>query len=291
MPDIIIGSNVSGVIAQPKEDDFFSQIESLIVYREMSDAPCPESIEIRPDVSAFGTFTFANAAEIIQRGYLAAQEQFDIWMEGHGSIVFHSHPTTEQKRQRFLAKQVPELVTKIEIEGLEENESQRMVKGITQGLQKVDFGQLETRYYAMWRDQRIRKVFPISTADTSLIGGDGYLMKFKVKKELPALVTMGGNFSSRSINTGMIAFQYYLLKNRDASLYGNSYFGKFYGSALIGAHWSTRSFRFPSSVSLEFIHKFSIPKTAKIIDIGGGDSKRWVDANSYGSSGNLLGLL
>jgi len=27
------------------------------------------------------------------------------------------------------------------------------------------------------------------------------------------------------------------------------------------------------AVSLEFIHKFSIPKTAKIIDIGGGDSK------------------
>jgi NTE family protein len=112
---------------------------------------------------------------------------------------------------------------------------------------------LENRYYALWRDQRIHKVFPLSTTDTTLNGGDGYLLRFKVKKELPALVTMGGNFSSRSINTGMIAFQYYLLKNRDASLYGNSYFGKFYASALIGAHWSTRSFRFPSSISMEFV--------------------------------------
>ena len=253
MPDIIIGSNVSGIIAQPKEDDFFSQIESLIVYREFNDTPCPESIEIRPDVSAFGTFTFGNASDIIQKGYSAAQEQLEIWLERNGAMVFHSHPTIEQKRKRFLAKQVPEVVTKIEIEGLDESESQRMVRGITMGLSKVDFSELETRYYALWRDQRIHKVFPLSTADTSMIGGDGYLLRFKVKKELPALVTMGGNFSSRSINTGMIAFQYYLLKNRDASLYGNSYFGKFYGSALIGTHWSTRSFRFPSSISIEFV--------------------------------------
>ena len=27
------------------------------------------------------------------------------------------------------------------------------------------------------------------------------------------------------------------------------------------------------AISLEFIHKFHIPKSAKIIDIGGGDSK------------------
>ncbi len=253
MPDIIIGSNVSGVIAQPKEDDFFSQIESLIVYREVNHHPCPESIEIRPDVSAFGTFTFSNAADIIQKGYVAAQEQLTFWIETHGAIVLHNSRILEEKRREFLAKPIPEKITKIEIEGLEERESSRIAKGITAGLSKVDFNQLEKRYYALWRDQRINKVFPISSTDTSLKGSDGYVLRLKIKKEMPALATIGGNFSSRAINTGMIALQYQPLKNRDASLYANSYFGRFYGSALIGVSWATKSFRFPTAISAEFI--------------------------------------
>ena len=253
MPDIIIGSNVSGVIAQPKEDDFFSQIESLIVYREANHHPCPESIEIRPDVSAFGTFTFSNAADIIQKGYVAAQEQLSFWMETHGSIALHSSRILEERRKDFLAKPIPDEITKIEIEGLEDGESSRMVKGITAGLTKVDFSQLEKRYYALWRDQRINKVFPISSSDTSANQNDGYLLKLKIKKELPTLVTIGGNFSSRAINTGMIALQYHPFKNRDVALYGNSYFGKFYGSVLIGGSWASESFRFPASIATEFI--------------------------------------
>ncbi len=253
MPDIIIGSNVSGIIAQPKEDDFVSQIESLIVYRDAHQQPCPEAIEIKPDVSAFGTFTFGNASDIILKGYQAAQEKLSDWIATHGEIGRVDAFDIAKKRREFLSLKVPENITKIEIEGLEVGESARMVKGMISGLDKVNFDQLEKRYYALWRDQRIHKVFPISSADTAQANADGYLLKLNVKKELPALVTIGGNFSSRAINTGMIALQYHPFKNRDASIYGNSYFGKFYGSAMIGASWATKSFRFPSSLSLEFI--------------------------------------
>jgi NTE family protein len=253
MPDIIIGSNVSGIIAQPKEDDFVSQIESLIVYRDAHQQPCPEAIEIKPDVSAFGTFTFGNASDIILKGYQAAQEKLSDWIATHGEIGRVDAFDIAKKRREFLSLKVPENITKIEIEGLEVGESARMVKGMISGLDKVNFDHLEKRYYALWRDQRIHKVFPISSADTAQANADGYLLKLNVKKELPALVTIGGNFSSRAINTGMIALQYHPFKNRDASIYGNSYFGKFYGSAMIGASWATKSFRFPSSLSLEFI--------------------------------------
>lgn len=253
MPDVIIGSNVSGVIAQPKEDDFVSQIESLIVYREGLDQPCPEAIEIKPDVSAFGTFTFGNAADIIQKGYQAAQEKLSDWIVAHGPIGQKDNFDIAEKRQQFLSIKVPDAITKIEINGLEAGESSRIVKGMTSGLPNVDFNQFEKRYYALWRDQRIHKVFPISSVDTTQLDDDGYLLKLDIKKELPALVTIGGNFSSRAINTGMIGFQYQPFKNRDAMLYGNSYFGRFYGSALVGASWTTKSFRFPSSVSLAFI--------------------------------------
>ncbi|MEN9334840.1 MAG: hypothetical protein RLY35_2020 [Bacteroidota bacterium] len=253
MPDLIIGSNVSGIIAQPKEDDFVSQIESLIVYRDEHQEPCPEALEIKPDVSAFGTFTFGNASDIILKGYQAAQERLTDWIDLHGKINPLDTFDIEQKRTRFLSIKVPESITKIEISGLEEGESSRMTKGITAGLTKVDFHQMEKRYYALWRDQRIHKVFPISSADTTHAGSDGYLLKLQVKKELPALVTIGGNFSSRAINTGMIAVQYQPFKNRDATIYGNSYFGKFYGSALAGASWAAKSFRFPLAISLEFI--------------------------------------
>ncbi len=253
MPDIIIGSNVSGIIAQPKEDDFVSQIESLIVYRDAHQQPCPEAIEIKPDVSAFGTFTFGNASDIILKGYQAAQEKLSDWIATHGEIGRVDAFDIAKKRREFLSLKVPENITKIEIEGLEVGESARMVKGMISGLDKVNFDQLEKRYYSLWRDQRIHKVFPISSADTAQANADGYLLKLNVKKELPALVTIGGNFSSRAINTGMIALQYHPFKNRDASIYGNSYFGKFYGSAMIGASWATKSFRFPSSLSLEFI--------------------------------------
>ncbi len=255
MPDIIIGSNVSGIVAQPKEDDFFSQIESLIVYREPSTHPCPDVIEIKPDVSAFGTFTFGNALDIIQKGYSAAQSRLQHLNFQLDSLNYleTNKLEMEEKRKSFLSKPVPEEITKIKIVGLDQGESARMIKGITAGLLPVDFKQLEKRYYALWRDQRINKVFPTSTIDTSCHQGLGYLLQLKVNKELPVLVNVGGNFSSRAINTGMIALNYQPFKNRGAALYANSYFGKFYGSVCLGGYWNTKSFRFPSSISAEFI--------------------------------------
>ncbi len=256
MPDIIIGSNVSGIVAQPREDDFFSQIESLIVYREPSIHPCPEVVEIKPDVSAFGTFTFGNASDIIQKGYDAAIIQLSSkWLSDSTfrDRVEADAFLTVSRRKRFLAKSIPDKISTIHVEGLEDGESARLIKGMTAGLTKVDFVQLEKRYYALWRDQRINKVFPTSSADTSSQTGNGYALHLRIKKELPLLVTVGGNFSSRAINTGMIAIHYQPLKNRGAAVYGNSYFGKFYGSVCLGAYWNTKSFRFPSSISAEFI--------------------------------------
>ena len=49
------------------------------------------------------------------------------------------------------------------------------------------------------------------------------------------MVSFGGNFSSRPINTGFIGLKYNIFSKFSSTLYANSYFGKFYGSLKVAA--------------------------------------------------------
>lgn len=108
----------------------------------------------------------------------------------------------------------------------------------------------EPRFYSFWKEPGIASVFPVVRIDKS--NKSGYLLELRVKKSPPIQVSLGGNFSSRSINTGMVSFVQRPLKSFNFMWYGNSYFGRFYGSVLLGTEYRNRSYRIPISINLEY---------------------------------------
>ncbi len=69
LPDIMIGSNVSGNTRPPEEDNVMSQIKNMIVHQQDFTIACEQSVIITPDTRDMTTFDFDQAEEAIERGY------------------------------------------------------------------------------------------------------------------------------------------------------------------------------------------------------------------------------
>jgi NTE family protein len=62
-----------------------------------------------------------------------------------------------------------------------------------------------------------------------------YVLDLNVQREKDLIVSFGGNFSSRSINTGYVGLRYNLFGMINTTLEANSYFGRYYGSMQVKA--------------------------------------------------------
>ncbi len=247
MPDIIIGSNVSHSSSKVDEGDVMSQLENLIVYRDNPTVNCDHWVNIELNVEG-GTFDFRMAPEIVELGYQQALKYLDRILET--TPVRRSKQEVEIKRKNFLNLPFPKTLTSLSVEGLSAKENEHLESSLLVGLKEMSLGHFEPRYYSFWKEPGISSVYPVVHPDTN--NPDGYMLELRVKKSPPIQVSLGGNFSSRSINTGMVSVVQRPLKSFNFMWYGNSYFGRFYGSALLGIEYRNRSYRIPIGVSVEY---------------------------------------
>ena len=75
-PDFIIGSNVSGNVKAPDEQDFIGVLENMLVSYSNFNLPCAEGIIIEPK-SDISTFDFQLAKKAIDEGYRKTILQID----------------------------------------------------------------------------------------------------------------------------------------------------------------------------------------------------------------------
>ena len=242
MPDIIIGSDVSGQVEIPKEGDFFSQLEGLILVRNPIQLDCEDWITIRPDVQMIETFSFEDAAKAIDAGYQYAMRQMPMIIEKCGKEAIQEAGWLDKRRGDFKQKPSPAMVKEIEITGLDPRLSDKMERFMVKGLKQPFWKQLEPRYFSMLEDERIKSIYPVAYPNEDL---SCYRLQLRVRKEDNLKITLGGNFASRSISSGYVGMNYHLLKNYNLTAFGNVYVGRFYNSAWVGMRYQTNSFRRP----------------------------------------------
>jgi NTE family protein len=102
-PDIIIGSNVSGEVRKPDEDNFLSMVRTMVITRTKYDVICDNGILIEPNVDDYELFEFSREREIIDSGYNAAVRM----MEKIALFVERRADSAElaRKRMRFISGQ------------------------------------------------------------------------------------------------------------------------------------------------------------------------------------------
>jgi NTE family protein len=101
-------------------------------------------------------------------------------------------------------------------------------------------------------DEKIMRIDPDLIYSDSL---KGFVLNLNVKKEKNFFVFFGGNISNLGVNEGFVALQYNYLSQTPFTLYGNTYFGKFYSSGF-----GKIKLDFPAFVPMQLHASYTINK-------------------------------
>ncbi|MFN0030655.1 MAG: patatin-like phospholipase family protein [Flavobacteriales bacterium] len=232
LPDVILGCNVSGDTDAPTEDNIFSQLQSMILNRVEYKKLCELMLVVEPDVKGIGTFDFAAGSAAIALGERATTDS----LVRINQMVARKQTLEEKtdKRMAFRKKFKPLVIEQVEITGLDKAQNNYVKKVFGRKNEPRHLSELKIPYFRVFDDDKIKSIFPIAILNP--VTGK-YNLQLDVKKERDLRLSFGGNFSSRSINTGFVGLQYNLFGATAATLSANSYFGRFYGSVNSSVRW------------------------------------------------------
>lgn len=226
-PDIIIAVNAAGDPEIPSDDNLLSQVKNILVAVEDSRLLREDDILIEPNIHNIGVFSFESAQAAIDSGYAAAMKLMPLIT---GKIKRRITPEElKAKRQEFLKDQKPIEVDRIHAHGLRPSQKNYLQKVINPANDCIGLSELKRKFFRLAQDEQFLYIFPQLVYDT-LTGY--YDLHLHAKREKDLHLNIGGNFSSKPINTAFIGLQYNLLGNQSLKIFANSYYGKLYNSAM-----------------------------------------------------------
>ena len=246
-PDVILGCNVSSAPADPKENDLMSQLEAMIVSQKDAHIPCEEVYIVQPNGTNTGTFEFSNTMAAIDSGYVATMRS----LSAIKKIVEREISSEElkNKRKNFRLKCIPLVVDEVRLVGLPAGHSQYVRELLGRKDASIPITDLQRSYFRVLADGSIKALYPKMRYKPS---NGKYILDLNVQCEKDLIVSFGGNFSSRSINTGYVGLRYNLYGNVNTVLEANSYFGRYYGSLQAKARSKLIILNTPVSFELSY---------------------------------------
>jgi len=227
-PDFIIGSNVSGNANPASDDNLLSQIKNLILSPSNFSIPDHKGVMITPQVDEIGTFDFDRIKKAIDQGYKATLLMIDsIRLKGIPQALPEK---VKHKRQIFRDRIPPLRFYGVQINGLNRKQQKYAERILFHKDSIIDLKLLKKHYFRFALDDKISFTFPKAKYNPQK---SAYLLLVETKKEKDFVLDIGGNFSSRPINTGFLGLEYNYLGLTSTKLRANSYFGKYYGAAQV----------------------------------------------------------
>ena len=246
-PDVILGSNVSSVPTDPKENNIMSQLEAMIVTQKEVFIPCQEVLIVQPNSSNISTFEFANSQSAIDSGYVATMRS----MIQIKDLVSREVSVEElsNKRKNFRLKCSPLVIDEVRLEGLPKGQTQYIRELLGRKESAIPLSDLQRTYFRVLADGSIKSVYPKMFYKPE---SGKYVLDLQVQREKDLIVSFGGNFSSRSINAGFVGLRYNLFGRVNTVLEANSYFGRYYGSMQAKARSKIMLFNVPVAFEVSF---------------------------------------
>ena len=242
LPDVILGCNVSGITPKAADDDLISQLQAMILYRSQVQTYTATALIVEPQLGEIATFDFDKIEEAISIGYETTLSSLKTIKEAIPRE--ESISSKNQKRSKFQQKFKPLVIDEILIRGLKKSQSFYVQKIMAKGNTTLYMNDLKKSYLKLFGDDKINTVFPSAEFRPE---SKTFKLDLDVKKEKNFLISFGGNFSSRSINSGFLGVKYNLFGYTSSTITANSYFGRFYGSIHSNIRWDI-SGRLPFSI-------------------------------------------
>lgn len=246
-PDVILGCNVSGIPADPKENNLMSQLEAMIVSQKEAIIPCEEVFIVQPNSSNTATFEFMNSMAAIDSGYVSTLRSLPEIKKIIEREI--SAEDLKNKRNQFRSKCSPIVVDEVRLEGLPKGQTQYVRELLGRKESALPLNELQRTYFRVLADGSIKSMYPKMYYKPSV---GKYVLDLHVQREKDLIVSFGGNFSSRSINTGYVGLRYNLFGRVNTVLEANSYFGRYYGSVQAKARSKIMLFNLPIAFEVSF---------------------------------------
>jgi NTE family protein len=224
--DFIIGSNVSFNAPPPNEDNLISQVTNMLMRKTDFNLPCENGVIISPELDV-STFDFSEAENAINKGYEAAQ----VYIDSIRADVHRRKSVEKLNEEREVFKKK---ISSLAINEIEVNQSESLpfVKNtfIKDSISKpIDENTFNQRFFRAYSSPQIKYIYPTLEKNSD----STHRLHLEITKEKPFELRFGGHFSSRPVNTGYIGLSFYDIGSGAVGVHGESYFGKFYGSAKI----------------------------------------------------------
>lgn len=244
-PDYIIGSNVSYNYDPPEIDDLLSQLKNMLVKATDYSLKGKDGVLIEPLLTG-SAFEYSDLQSRIEAGYEAAK--FKI-AEIKTQLHRRADPSdVELKRKTFNDRKPPLVFESFDVRGLSPSQSYYVRKSLSSGLQALTADVVRDRFNKLLQDENIKYAYPGVHYNPQT---KKYALELEVEKEKDFQINVGGNVSSKPINTGFIGLKYNFLQTSSYELEVNSYFGKYYGS-LMAAGRLTSGWRIPIEVEASY---------------------------------------
>ena len=239
-PDFIIGSKVAKNSLPPDEDDFFLQLENMLLGKTDYSIPKGKGILIEPITNDVDLMDFQKIDTLVESGYLATI----ILIDSVKSSITRRITLEQVNSQRAnFKKNIPDLkFDRIIINGLNSTQRKYAINNLRLKKEVIDFNQLKKTYFRLVEDDIIKSMYP-----TALLDSTGYFtLFFDVKRDNRFEANFGGNISSTSLNQAFLNVQYKHLSKKAYNISANTYFGRFYDSIQTKARVDFPPIRIPS---------------------------------------------
>lgn len=232
-PDIVVGSNVSYNYDPPTADDVISQIKNMLVSITDYSLKGKPGIIIEPLITQTA-FDFNDPELRINEGYKATIAKIEELKKVCNRRVNKEEITL--KRNKFNAAKPPLVFEDFSIKGVNISQGDYIRNSLRGKLDTLSYEELKPKFLKLFQDDQLKYIYPTVKHNPYT---NRYSLQLYVEKEKDFNVKFGGNFSSKPINTGFVSFRYSLLGKNSYNFEANSYFGKYYGSALLKARVQT----------------------------------------------------
>lgn len=252
-PDIIIGVNVSSKIYKQypfdTDDELVSRlINYLLLAKTDSTTVSQTGIYIQPDVGDYSVLEFRYATQLIQAGYDAAMAKMPLIKEK----IAREQSVAEKRKMRnaFLFRRPPLQFDEIRVDGVNSRQRVYVRRTFNPSGEKLTLAEVKPAYYKLVANDNFRTVYPRIMKKEF---GQDYDFELYVKNDRSFRAELGGNISSRPINSVFVGFQYNYLTKYAATFSGDFYLGRFYEAVQMKARLDF-PFRLPVYLESEFTY-------------------------------------
>lgn len=232
-PDFMIGSNLSNINDRPNENDFFSQIEHIVIQSSDFEPTQDAFIEVHHDVKEVSLMDFHKALDTYQKGYDLGISMIDSIKK---NITRRVEPDSLALRRASFKLQVPELVFyELEVKGLNEQQEAyvRKLIGYYKGKQ-FTLKEFRKAYYALLTDSRISQIIPQATYNPDL---EMFKLNLDIKAEKNLIFSLGGNISSSTSNLLYAGLGYQRFGKIATNYTADAYIGSIHNAFGLNTRW------------------------------------------------------